>query len=83
MAIRDLAGTGALQESLGTTNALLTAVLEELKQTNNQALSTTNTHLADVLTQLRETNTQRLDQLTQELRDLNTKLDRLTHQAPS
>ena len=38
MAIRDLAGTGALQHSLATTNELLAGVLEELRQTNSQRL---------------------------------------------
>ena len=38
MAIRDLAGTGALQESLATTNELLAAVLEQLQETNAQRL---------------------------------------------
>jgi len=38
MAIRDLAGTGALQDSLATTNSHLVAVLEELQQTNRHLL---------------------------------------------
>ena len=38
MAIRDLAGTGALQEALQTTNTLLAAVLVELQETNGQRL---------------------------------------------
>ncbi len=38
MAIRDLAGTGALQESLATTNEHLAAVLAELQETNQQRL---------------------------------------------
>ena len=38
MAIRDLAGTGALQDSLATTNELLAGVLDELKETNAQRL---------------------------------------------
>ncbi len=38
MAIRDLAGTGALNEALATTNTHLAAVLTELQETNSQRL---------------------------------------------
>lgn len=38
MAIRDLAGTGALQEALTITNQHLEAVLAELKRTNDDRL---------------------------------------------
>lgn len=38
MAIRDLAGTGALQEALTTTNEHLAAVLTELQRTNDERL---------------------------------------------
>jgi hypothetical protein len=38
MAIRDLAGTGALQEALTTTNEHLEAVLAELRRTNDERL---------------------------------------------
>lgn len=38
MAIRDLAGTGALQDSLATTNELLAGVLQQLQETNAQRL---------------------------------------------
>ena len=38
MAIRDLAGTGALQDALTTTNTHLAAVLAELQKTNEQRL---------------------------------------------
>ena len=38
MAIRDLAGTGALQDALVTTNTHLAAVLAELQETNRQRL---------------------------------------------
>ena len=38
MAIRDLAGTGALQDALTTTNTHLAAVLGELQETNGQRL---------------------------------------------
>jgi ubiquinone biosynthesis protein UbiJ len=62
MAIRDLAGTGALQDALTTTN---------------DQLGTTNTHLAAVLGQLQETNGQRLELLATELHSLNEKVDRL------
>lgn len=62
MAIRDLAGTGALQDALTTTNTHLV---------------TTNTHLADVLSELQETNGQRLERVADELHSLNAKLDRL------
>ena len=55
MAIRDLAGTGALQDALATTNELLTAVLEELRETNS-------TRLQDVSAELREVSA-KLDQL--------------------
>ena len=62
MAIRDLAGTGALQDALTTTN---------------DHLVTTNTHLHAVLGELQETNAQRLDLVATELRALNDKLDRM------
>ena len=77
MAIRDLAGTGALQEALVTTNTHLAAVLSELRKTNDEALNETNTRLGAVLGQLQETNGQKLEEVAQELRNLNTKLDRL------
>jgi hypothetical protein len=38
VAIRDLAGTGALQESLATTNAHLAEVLHELRTLNDARL---------------------------------------------
>jgi ubiquinone biosynthesis protein UbiJ len=38
VAIRDLAGTGALQEALTTTNEHLAAVLAELQRTNDERL---------------------------------------------
>ena len=38
MAIRDLAGTGALQEALGTTNEHLAGVLSELQRINDERL---------------------------------------------
>jgi chromosome condensin MukBEF complex kleisin-like MukF subunit len=38
VAIRDLAGTGALQDTLGTTNTHLEAVLRELQELNNERL---------------------------------------------
>ena len=38
MAIKDLAGTGALQAALSTTNELLAAVLAELQKTNQEKL---------------------------------------------
>jgi chromosome segregation ATPase len=69
MAIRDLAGTGALQDALSTTNS-------QLGDTNSQ-LATTNTHLAAVLSELQETNGQRLELLATELHSLNDKVDRL------
>ncbi|WP_028933933.1 hypothetical protein [Pseudonocardia spinosispora] len=77
MAIRDLAGTGALQDALVTTNARLADVLSELKKTNGEALGSMNDHLLAVLRQLEETNGQRLEAVAQELRTLNGKLDRL------
>jgi len=36
--LKDLSGVGALQDALTTTNALLTDVLAELKETNSQRL---------------------------------------------
>lgn len=65
MAIRDLAGTGALQDALTTTNTHLV---------------TTNTHLFAVLGELQETNGQRLELVATELRSLNEKLERLLQQ---
>lgn len=62
MAIRDLAGTGALQDALTTTNS---------------SLEITNTHLAAVLGELQETNGQRLELVASELQSLNAKLDEL------
>ena len=38
MAIKDLAGTGALQAALSTTNEHLAAVLAELQKTNEEKL---------------------------------------------
>lgn len=38
MAIRDLAGTGALQDSLATTNEHLEGVLDQLRRTNDERL---------------------------------------------
>ena len=38
MGLKDLAGTGALEEALKTTNAHLGAVLDELRTTNNERL---------------------------------------------
>ncbi len=36
--LKDLSGVGPLQDALTTTNALLTDVLAELKETNSQRL---------------------------------------------
>ncbi len=36
--LKDMSGIGALQSALATTNELLAAVLEELKETNSQRL---------------------------------------------
>ena len=36
--LKDLSGVGAIQEALTTTNALLTDVLAELKETNSHRL---------------------------------------------
>jgi len=36
--LKDMSGIGALQDALTTTNALLAAVLEELKETNSERL---------------------------------------------
>jgi hypothetical protein len=36
--LKDLSGVGALQDALTTTNALLTDVLAELRETNSQRL---------------------------------------------
>ena len=58
MAIRDLAGTGALQEALTTTNTHLAAVLQELKETNGQRLELVAQELARV--------NEKLDQLLQQ-----------------
>ena len=55
MAIRDLAGTGALQEALTTTNEHLALVLVELQKTNED-------RLADVSAQLRSLN-EKVDRL--------------------
>lgn len=55
MAIRDLAGTGALQEALTTTNEHLAQVLAELQKTNED-------RLADVSEQLRSLN-EKVDRL--------------------
>jgi ABC-type transporter Mla subunit MlaD len=48
MPIRDLAGTGALQESLATTNDHLAAVLSELQETNQQRLESVTSELRAV-----------------------------------
>ena len=45
MAIRDLAGTGALQDSLATTNEHLEAVLGQLQETNSQRLGEVSTEV--------------------------------------
>lgn len=58
MAIRDLAGTGALQEALTTTNEHLALVLAELQKTNEE-------RLADVSAQLRSLN-EKVDQLVKQ-----------------
>ena len=50
MTIRDLAGTGALQDALLETNTLLAGVLKELQQTNGQRLEL----IAAELTRLNE-----------------------------
>jgi hypothetical protein len=76
MPIRDLAGTGALQESLATTNTHLEAVLDELQA----SLGATNTHLAAVLGELQELNGTRLQAVVTELHSLNAKVDRLVEQ---
>ena len=55
MAIRDLAGTGALQESLATTNDHLEAVLGQLQETNSQ-------RLGEVATEVRQLG-QKLDRV--------------------
>jgi len=57
VAIRDLAGTGALQDALITTNTHLAAVLAELQETNR-------TRLEDVAAELRDLNA-KLDRLLQ------------------
>ena len=36
--LKDMSGIGALQDALTTTNALLAAVLDELKATNSERL---------------------------------------------
>ena len=36
--LKDMSGIGALQSALATTNELLAAVLDELKETNSQRL---------------------------------------------
>lgn len=46
--IRDLSGIGALQEALATTNTLLAAVLDELRETNGQRLELVGTELERV-----------------------------------
>ena len=45
MAIKDLAGTGALQATLVTTNEHLAAVLAELRKTNDDRLREVSEHL--------------------------------------
>lgn len=55
MAIRDLAGTGALQDSLATTNEHLEAVLGQLQETNSQ-------RLGEVATEVRQLG-QKLDRV--------------------
>ena len=45
MAIKDLAGTGALQTALATTNEHLAAVLAELQRTNDDRLREVSEHL--------------------------------------
>ena len=45
MAIKDLAGTGALQAALATTNEHLAAVLAELQRTNEDKLRELSAHL--------------------------------------
>lgn len=45
MAIRDLAGTGALQEALTTTNEHLALVLAELQKTNEDRLAEVSAQL--------------------------------------
>ena len=59
MAIRDLAGTGALQDALTTTNTHLASVLAELQETNGQRLEL-------VASELRSLN-DKLDQLLQRM----------------
>jgi hypothetical protein len=48
MALRDLAGLGALQDALGETNTHLVAVLNELRETNAQRLDQIATELRDL-----------------------------------
>ena len=43
--LKDLSGIGSLQDSLATTNALLTDVLAELKETNSERLEAIATAL--------------------------------------
>ena len=44
--LKDLSGIGSLQDSLAKTNALLTDVLAELKETNSERLEAIATALA-------------------------------------
>lgn len=46
MAIKDLAGTGALQAALTTTNEHLAAVLAELQKTNEEKLRAVSEQLS-------------------------------------
>jgi hypothetical protein len=43
--LKDMSGVGALQDALTTTNALLAAVLDELKETNSERLDKIATEL--------------------------------------
>lgn len=52
-----LPGLGGLQETLRETNALLTAVLEELRQTNQDHLANMSAELRELNTKLDQTNT--------------------------
>ena len=49
--LNNLSGIGALQDALNTTNSLLSAVLEELKETNSERLD----EIARELRSLKET----------------------------
>lgn len=55
MGLKDLAGTGALEEALTRTNTHLQAVLDELRTTNNERLT-------DMAEELRSLNT-KIDRL--------------------